>query len=183
MSGGLLSSDEKVGPSRCAGTGGVPWRVAPSPPRKPEHRLRETFSLAKEYVDSLCEHLQPAKLKGLDIAEFGSLLLQCLPGTSHGVGQAAGNHGGVSRSRDFLPLAVGKNTGWSEEYRQAPLYRSLEQQGDKEGRRRQLPAPRGPEVWLCLCIVVLNTMWTQRYAHWPGRSFLGQASGTRWACF
>ena len=83
-----------------------------SPPRKSEHRLRETCSLAEGYVDNLREHLQPAKLNGLDIAEFGSLLLQCLPGTSHGVGSAAGNHGGVSRNLlYFLPLAVGKSTG------------------------------------------------------------------------
>ena len=151
---------------------------------KVEHKLRETCSLAEGYVDSLREHLHPDKLKGLDIAEFGSLLLQCLPGTSHGVGQAAGNHGGVSRNlREFLPLAVGKSTGWSEEYRQTPLYRSLEQQGDKEGRRRQLPAPRGLEVWLLLYLhrhaqhhvgaEAGSMAWAQLW---------GQASGTRWAC-
>ena len=91
------------------------------------------------YGDSYREHLQPDKLLCLGIAEFASPPLQCLPGTSQGVGHAAGIHGGVSRNLGvFLPLAVGKSTGWSEECWQKPLPRSLEQQGDKEGRRHQL---------------------------------------------
>ena len=91
------------------------------------------------YGDSLREHLQPDKLLCLGIAEFGSLPVECLPGTSHGVGRAAGIHGGVRRNfRVVLPLAVRKTAGWSEEYRQTPLPRSFEQQGDKEGRRHQL---------------------------------------------